>query len=48
MIYEIFEPDPDDEYYEEMCSAAYAFMFNERKDYAQESTVWSNPDVCPD
>jgi len=28
MEYEVFEPDPEDEYYDQMCSAAYAAMFN--------------------
>lgn len=25
--YEAYEPDPDDEFYEQMCSAAYSTMF---------------------
>lgn len=29
MDYEIFEPDPDDEFYDELCQAAWAKMFNE-------------------
>ena len=29
MEYEAYEPDPEDEYYDLMCSAAYARMFNE-------------------
>lgn len=28
MEYEVFEPDPEDEYYDQMCAAAYAAMFN--------------------
>ena len=32
MEYEVFEPDPSDEYYDQMCSAAYAAMFNGRSD----------------
>lgn len=31
MEYEFFEPDPADEYYDEMCSAAYALMFSEER-----------------
>ena len=27
MEYEAYEPDPEDEYYDEMCKAAYARMF---------------------
>lgn len=34
MEYEVFEPDPNDEYYDQMCSAAYTAMFNcGRSDY---------------
>jgi len=34
MEYEVFEPDPDDEYYDQMCAANYAAMFNSgRSDY---------------
>ena len=33
MEYEVFEPDPEDEYYDQMCSAAYARMFNEGRDF---------------
>ena len=29
MDYEVFEPDPDDEYYEELCSAAWLQMSSE-------------------
>ena len=29
MEYEAYEPDPNDEYYDQMCSAAYSTMFNE-------------------
>jgi hypothetical protein len=32
MEYEAFEPDPEDEFYDELCSFAYAMMFNERSD----------------
>lgn len=32
MDYEAYEPDPDDEYYDEACSAAYAAMFNGRNE----------------
>ena len=28
MEYEVYEPDPGDPYYEQMCSVAYALMFN--------------------
>ena len=39
--YEVYEPDPEDEYYDQACAAAYARMFNERSGiYA--STVESN------
>lgn len=30
MEYEAYEPDPEDEYYDQMCSAAYVRIFNER------------------
>ena len=30
MEYEAYEPDPEDEYYDQLCSAAYVRMFNER------------------
>ena len=35
--YEALEPDPDDEYYDQMCSAAYATMFNKGRDYSAYS-----------
>jgi hypothetical protein len=28
MEYEAYEPDPNDEYYDQMCEVAYANMFN--------------------
>lgn len=31
--YEVFEPDPEDEYYDQACEAAYARMFNEGRDF---------------
>ena len=34
MIYEVFEPDPTDEYYNEQCSAAWTAMFS--SDYCVE------------
>lgn len=34
MEYEIFEPDPDDEYYDQMISVAYSRMFNEGREYS--------------
>ena len=33
--YEVFEPDPDDEYYDQACSAAYSIMFNEWQPFDQ-------------
>ena len=27
-LYEIFEPDPDDEYYDEMCTAAWTALWS--------------------
>ena len=41
MEYEAFEPDPEDEYYEQMCSAAYAALWNERSSYAIDN------EYCP-
>lgn len=38
MEYEIFEPDPEDEYYDQLCGFAYAMMFNgkvQNADYRQ-------------
>ena len=32
MEYEAYEPDREDEYYDEMCSVAYLKMFNEGRD----------------
>ena len=38
MEYEVFEPDPNDEYYDQMCAVAYAAMFNSgRSDYHANS-----------
>ncbi len=33
MDYEVFEPDPEDEYYDELCEVAYTRMFSEGWDY---------------
>ena len=33
MEYEALEPNPEDEFYDQMCSVAYVKMFNERSDY---------------
>lgn len=33
MEYEVFEPDQDDEYYDQACAVAYARMFNGRSGY---------------
>ena len=35
MEYEVYEPDPDDEYYDQACSAAYAYMFNGRSEFSE-------------
>jgi len=31
MEYEAYEPDPEDEYYDDMCSCMYATLWNERR-----------------
>lgn len=36
MEYEIYEPDPEDEYYDQVCAAAYERMFNEGRKYNAE------------
>jgi hypothetical protein len=43
--YEVFEPDPKDEYYDQACSAAYARMFNERSDVNERSHHADDPFV---
>lgn len=39
MEFECFEPDPDDEFYDEMCKVAYATIFSERKDRDAENKI---------
>lgn len=46
MEYEVFEPDLD-EYYDQACSAAYARMFNEGRDYSAYVSEDSFPSICP-
>lgn len=43
MEYEAYEPDPQDEYYDQMCSAVYADMFNRRDAYAYRYECDSEP-----
>ena len=43
MEYEAYEPDPEDEYYDEMCKAAYACMFNERSGGYADCEEYSEP-----
>ena len=31
--YEVYEPDPEDKYYDQACAAAYARMFNEGRSF---------------
>ena len=45
MEYEMFEPDPQDEYYDQMISAAYAAMFNGGM-YAKSISEHPIPDFC--
>lgn len=33
MEYEVYEPDPDDEYYDDLCKVAMAKMFNHGGSY---------------
>lgn len=41
MDYEIYAPDPMDEFYDEMCSAAWTRMWSDsyERDYPEESVV---------
>ena len=36
MNYEVYEPDPQDEYYDQMCQVAYAMMFAKGGYYASD------------
>jgi len=45
MDYEAYEPNPEDEYYDQACSAAYARMFNERSDFNAGSHHADDPFV---
>lgn len=40
--YEVFEPDPEDEYYDQACAAAYARMFNEGRSFDAASNYANN------
>lgn len=44
MEYEAYEPDPEDEYYDAICKAAYARMFERSLHDLHDSqgNVWSN------
>ena len=46
MEYEIFEPDLD-EYYDQACSAAYARIFNEGRDYSGYIPEHPFPSIYP-
>ena len=44
MEYEAYEPDPNDEYYDQMCSVMYAKLWNERSDLnGQQSCDTDDP-----
>lgn len=46
MIYEYFEPDCEDEFYDQMCTAAYSRLFSEGVDCnAQECTEYDSCDI---
>lgn len=40
MEYEMFEPDPDDEFYDELISDAYSKMFNEGWEFNVHNSVY--------
>jgi len=42
VIYEMYEPDPDDEFYDEMVTAAFQSMFNRGIDWDAAAL----PDEC--
>jgi len=47
--YECFEPDPSDEFYDQMCTAAYSRLFSEGVDYsAQDCTEYDSCDISLD
>lgn len=50
MEYEIFEPDAEDEYYDQMCKDAYSRMFSEGRSYdstiAPQNIEWDGGVFC--
>jgi hypothetical protein len=36
MDYEVYEPDLDDEFYDQLCEDAWATMFNDGFEYSEE------------
>lgn len=45
MDYEVYEPDQQDEYYDQMCQVAYAMMFAKGGTYASDCKENSLSDV---
>jgi len=49
MEYEAYEPNPGDEYYDQMCAASYAAMFNSgRSEYHAGNNYEYHPPVYGD